>query len=786
MQTYRDDTTYRFTAWVKAATENTRVRIYTFVLQNGQTTSPYWTGKTFTVGTDWQEISVTQYAPSGYDQVAVRLDNRDLGRTVYWDDLELVPLPNLFPNAGFEELKLPFTSVARGVLALDTAQKHKGTRSLKHTATGNDSYTLPYQGKGASLGKVSKGEVYTLSLWPVPMSTRRFNCVSSGSTLPISTPTACWETLPPKPIGKSSRWNTPFPTNVSYLSIRLDNDGGAGAVVWWDDFILEPKRVDSAAKVTFTSPVPRTLSAGDSIYMGNTHQRSENGWFAFEIPGNAVHLNWVQTQDRGNRAVRTRPDPERLCLHGRGQFTESAGTRSIRENQNQAQKQDFTAEFQFEVDGAPLSFFVNGTFNFVSWSMHVVGSGFDIELDDFGRDYFFDLEITNFDFSEELIIPVLDLTHTVWEYPLGIDTIFFVQGVQDPQGIDPNGVVLVQPGGVERIPITIRADAFAEAGAYELEFIGVARNGGTEVTELVGTFRRSGDLDINNIDVSVTFGPNISNNGFYDMPEALQASGESLSFDIKNFNTDPVIIQEPTITTVSAPDGSGLQFVPDGPISRILDPNGDIIVLSGSFDYDETNTTDGNFAIDITLLVTDTNGGITFSDFYSFTINGAIGSSNPCDGSAKRGSDVCEGPLLVRFTDDDVLSTEDPNPLGEFRAEYFDDPREVVTLKVRNVTQGVCIVQSATISGQGYSIPSGQFPMTLQSQEEQEFELIFDFESLNAATHTGTLTLTHDDGTVMTFTLSAVVKPFLGIRLSTEHGVSIDLSTPSGGSALDL
>jgi len=243
--------TYRFTTWVKAAAANTRVRLYLFAKsQYGNTSAPYFIGQAFYVGTDWQQLSLTHIMPPGYKYVTVRVDVQEPG-TVWWDDPRLDPVDNLVANPGFEsgarssisvEAQPPlFTGAIRGSVSFDKSTAHKGTSSLLLQASGADCYTLPYTGSSAAgLHEIqSSDDVYRLTVWAradsnTPIQLRIFgldeNYQAIENQRADGTATANWKAF--------SVDFTPSPES-EYISIRLDNDGGKGAAVWWDSMVLE-------------------------------------------------------------------------------------------------------------------------------------------------------------------------------------------------------------------------------------------------------------------------------------------------------------------------------------------------------------------------------------------------------------------------------------------------------------------------------------------------------------------------------------------------------------------
>lgn len=248
--TLEKEDTYRFTAWVKAAAPDTRVRLFIFAKDaSGQTSAPYYLGQSFAVGTEWTQLSLTHTVQPGYKYVTVRVDVKEPG-TVWWDDFRIDPVDNLIDNPGFEantksisaESKGPlFSGAQKGKLVLDLTQSHKGVVSLKHQAEGEDSYTQYYDGpQAAGLTEILSGEEsYRLTVRAradvnTPIQLRIFGLAGDYTVLENNrtdaTATANWK-----------EFSVDFtPSDASeFISIRLDNDGGKGAVVWWDDLVLE-------------------------------------------------------------------------------------------------------------------------------------------------------------------------------------------------------------------------------------------------------------------------------------------------------------------------------------------------------------------------------------------------------------------------------------------------------------------------------------------------------------------------------------------------------------------
>ena len=774
---FHDDTTYRFSVWVKADQPNTNVRIFIFSHQETTLASPVLTDQVFTIGTEWEQVSITHYSPPGYPRVAVRVDNRTSGHTVYWDDLALVPINNRFSNPGFETQQLAFTGLNNGQLTIDSTEFHKGAASLKHVAAANNSYTLPYHGKGAQFASVDPGDVYQFSTWlkgqSVPVQLRIIALDQGGNFMSAEvgnfTAITNW---------KKQTIEYEMPAGAKYVSIRLNNNGGAGATVWWDDLILEKQIPEAPPKVVFTSPVPRTLESGDTAYLGNIYQRGSDHWFSFEIPGNAVNLEWFQTQGPVNIHL-SAPTTTATGKVYTGLVTFSG---DLPDTAAQDADRDFTLELQFEVDGECVPFFVKGTFKFLSWDMYVDGYdgfSFDFNLTGFPQDFDFDLVVVNNSFDESLFFEGDDIYPAVNQAPYGIQTIFTLPVMITPEY--PFGVLEIPPGGVEYLSFTLRSSFDAESGEYSMDFIGDPLNGGSQSTNLFGFFRGgAGELDIENISVVVVSGPSVPNDGDYELPQPLQASGESISFEIINYNSAAVEIDNPDITVISEPSGAMLDFVPDGPIAGEIGPDGDRILFSGNLTYDEAMAQDGNFNVSVSFLVSDAVTGTDFIADYTFNIKGAIGSEDPCETLAKMGDPSCDGPLTVSFTNGTPISTIEPNMAGNFLLENVDFDVHNILISVKNISDSASEITGFDVAGQGFSTP-GFEPVSLDPQEETELTVAFNLTNLGPGTYSGAVTLSHDNGSFLTFTLNVILRSTSGIQLFQENGTEVMLSIEESG-----
>lgn len=240
---YSGETSFRLSVWAKASSA-AQTRVFLFCLDDQLQTSPeYYVFTTDSVSTEWQQLVLDHTCPASHSYVSYRLDNHTAGQTVWWDDPRLIALDEKIACGTFEEpgFQEPFELVSNGTLEQDPTVRRKGQTSLRHTATGADSYTSPWRGTlASSLSKVNGETPYLLSVWakaaaPTPIQLRIF-CLDSkynttfGSSVASYTTGTTWQeyTLEHR-----------CPAGAEHVSLRLDNDGGPGSVVWWDDARLE-------------------------------------------------------------------------------------------------------------------------------------------------------------------------------------------------------------------------------------------------------------------------------------------------------------------------------------------------------------------------------------------------------------------------------------------------------------------------------------------------------------------------------------------------------------------
>lgn len=180
---------------------------------------------------------------------------------------------NLVANPGFESgaFDPPFTAAAVGTLEIDGTLSASGQYSLKHTATGNDSYTSPYIGQAAMVSRAVAGQRFQLSAAvtaaeAIAVQLRIFCMDASYGLLDFGTGTfttsTAWQRFSISHI---------CPSGTQSVSFRLDNDGGAGKIVWWDELYMV-SAINDADFVVQNAPASLTVgeTASITVTMKNT------------------------------------------------------------------------------------------------------------------------------------------------------------------------------------------------------------------------------------------------------------------------------------------------------------------------------------------------------------------------------------------------------------------------------------------------------------------------------------------------------------------------------------
>ena len=235
--------TFQFSAWAKADTADTSVKLRLFCLDETYAfnNSELGTGS-FVIGTDWEPLTLDYTCSAGARFIGLRLDVFGAGNTVWWDELRLQDdsdLVNALPDPDVEsgQLGRPFEGAFQGTLAVDSSVALTGSHSLKLTAThNNDGFTNPWNGSSdAAVVPLTGESTVRFAAWAkadaaaVPVQLRLF-CLdedySWGGTTEILS-----ETL-------GSDWqhlilDTTCPAGTSFASVRLDVDEN-GRSAWWD------------------------------------------------------------------------------------------------------------------------------------------------------------------------------------------------------------------------------------------------------------------------------------------------------------------------------------------------------------------------------------------------------------------------------------------------------------------------------------------------------------------------------------------------------------------------
>ena len=138
-------------------------------------------------------------------------------------------------------LQPPYESASSGTLSIVESPTLFGQYAVKHEATGSDSYTKPYVGLNGAITDARQGQVWTGSVFvraesgTPSVQLRVFALDGSGAQLDtsvssVSASTGSW---------KRTDVTHTMPANTAFVSMRVDNDGGSGAIVYWSGFKLE-------------------------------------------------------------------------------------------------------------------------------------------------------------------------------------------------------------------------------------------------------------------------------------------------------------------------------------------------------------------------------------------------------------------------------------------------------------------------------------------------------------------------------------------------------------------
>ncbi len=197
-----------------------------------------------------------------------------------------VPLDSVVPDGNFstKTFQNPYLAAINGSLEFIDGSAPMGGSILKHTATGNDSYTI---GSASSLAGAREGEVWTASIYvkaDTPTLVQIYLVAqnsSSGSIVypnKIATATNEWQKI---------SVTTTMPANTAFVGTRVDNDGGTGKVVYWDGWELRKislvEQIKSEATAATAESAEAKLAAQQAaVRAQEAFDKSENARIAAE------------------------------------------------------------------------------------------------------------------------------------------------------------------------------------------------------------------------------------------------------------------------------------------------------------------------------------------------------------------------------------------------------------------------------------------------------------------------------------------------------------------------
>ena len=259
---------------------------------------------------------------TGFGGDAISTWSSDTTPTVTWTDAvdegsDYYYYANAYDQEGNEsavivndfekEITIPYLSISNGTGVIDSTESYSGNASMKHTATGADSSTA-YTGANAvaMVWDGTQGNVHG-EFWVKGNAAHaiqyRLVCMNSSyayldSATGSSTTTTNWQKL---------SLTKECPTGTEYIGFRLDNDGGSGAIVWWDNVRLW--RVDSSTVTTGLDGYAATWTVG-ATDVTSTTKNVENGSEAAYpatplADGNNWYLNLRSVDNSGNWAAET-------------------------------------------------------------------------------------------------------------------------------------------------------------------------------------------------------------------------------------------------------------------------------------------------------------------------------------------------------------------------------------------------------------------------------------------------------------------------------------------------
>jgi len=208
-------------------------------------------------------------------------------------DLELEQNPNVIPDGDFstKTLQAPYSSAIRGSLSfVDDPTAPTSDVALKHEATGTDSYTVPYAGTNAALAPAAEGETWTGSVFCkveqddtqvqiyVFALDENYNYIDLAHYKESHNIADGWFRISA---------TLTMPAGTKYVACRVDNDGGAGAVVYWNGWLLE--KADQAGPFRETyMPTGTGQTPGLALADAGKYTTSSITWTSTEPAGTSI------------------------------------------------------------------------------------------------------------------------------------------------------------------------------------------------------------------------------------------------------------------------------------------------------------------------------------------------------------------------------------------------------------------------------------------------------------------------------------------------------------------
>lgn len=205
-------------------------------------------------------------------------DNYSASHTTFADSPEFVgwESSNAVPDQYLETGNLyhPYKDAKRGIISYDSDNSYTPEGgSVRHEATENDSFTnegLYSDGDSWLIKDANPGETFRATAWVKSASggaSVQIYCLGGSSSTTPDTYTSSTITA------SDTEWRKVFTEHTlgsdeNWVTLRLDNDGGDGAVVYWDNIRLEKVNREN----TSSSPIGNTQAASlaDQLSGGTT------------------------------------------------------------------------------------------------------------------------------------------------------------------------------------------------------------------------------------------------------------------------------------------------------------------------------------------------------------------------------------------------------------------------------------------------------------------------------------------------------------------------------------